>query len=203
MATSIQTPVGRAPVIPLIVLGAGAYLAWFAVHYWGSDTKWPSDPLKNVLTGKALPVPSGQTSAGSIASEVEAQNTQTALTGPGTAGAAPAVSGTYTTTELEALWTSQGGSSNTAFEAAQVALAESSGNPKAVSTFVVNGVSQTNVGLWQLDVTNGVGAGHTVAQLQDPATNARLTIMNSANGTNWRLWADAVVKNGVYVGPKV
>jgi len=58
------------------------------------------------------------------------------------------------------------------------------------------------VGLWQLD-TKGVGSGYTVAQLQDPATNARITIMHTANGTVWTEWADSVVKNGVYVGPKV
>lgn len=199
MATSIQTPVGRAPVIPVVLLGAGAYLAWFAVHYWGSDTKWPTDPVKDVLQGKPLPTPSGQTTAATVASQVEAQNTQTALTGPGTAGAAPSVSGNYTIPELEALWTSQGGSSNTAFEAANIAMAESSGRPAVTSS---NPDGGTNVGLWQLD-TKGVGSGYTIAQLQDPATNARLTIMHTANGTVWTQWANAVVKNGVYVGPKV
>lgn len=199
MATSIQTPVGRAPVIPVVLLGAGAYLAWFAVHYWGSDTKWPTDPVKDVLQGKPLPTPSGQTTAATVASQVEAQTTQTALTGPGTAGAAPSVSGNYSIPELEALWTSQGGSSNTAFEAANIAMAESSGRPAVTSS---NPDGGTNVGLWQLD-TKGVGSGYTVQQLQDPATNARLTIMHTANGTVWTQWANAVVKNGVYVGPKV
>lgn len=73
MATSVQTPLGRAPVIPVALLGIGAYLAWFAVHYWGSDTRWPSDPVKAVLTGKPLPVPSGQSTAAGIAQNVEAQ----------------------------------------------------------------------------------------------------------------------------------
>ena len=39
-----------------------------------SDTKWPTDPVKAVLTGNPLPVPSGQTSAASIAAGVEAAN---------------------------------------------------------------------------------------------------------------------------------
>ena len=187
------------PVIPVILLGAGGYLAWFGVHYFGSTTKWPTDPVKAVLTGKPVPVPSGQTPASAVAAEIEAQTAQTALTGPGAAGAAPAVSGAYTTNTLGALWTSQGGSSSTAFEAANVAMAESAGNAAATSS---NPDGGTNVGLWQLD-TKGVGAGYTVAQLQDPATNARITIMATANGTNWSQWADAVVSNGVYTGPKV
>jgi hypothetical protein len=48
-----------APVIPLAILGTGAYLAWFGVHYWRSDTKWPTDPVKNVLRGQSAPKPAG------------------------------------------------------------------------------------------------------------------------------------------------
>jgi hypothetical protein len=188
--------VASPPPIPVIILGIGAYLTWFGVHYWDSDTKWPTDPVKAVLTGKTLPVPSGQTPASGVASGIESQ---TATTGPGAAGAAPSVSGLYNVNTLGQLWTSQGGSSDTAFEAANVAMAESSGNAAITSS---NPDGGTNVGLWQLD-TKGVGAGYTVAQLQDPATNARITIMNTANGTKWTQWADAVVVGGVYVGPKV
>lgn len=57
----------RAPLVPVAVVGIGVYLAWFGTHYWGTDTKWPSEPVKAVLTGKPLPTPSGQTSAADIA----------------------------------------------------------------------------------------------------------------------------------------
>ena len=207
MATEIETPIGSAPIIPVVLIGIGMYLAWFAVHYWGSDTRWPTDPVKAVLQGKPIPTPSGQTSAQSIAAQIEAtapggsSSIGAALTGGGAnvGGTAPAHSGTYDIPALEALWASQGGSGQTAFAAANVGMAESSGNPDITSA---NPDGGTNVGLWQLD-TKGVGAGYTVAQLQDPATNARLTIMHTANGTNWQFWADAVVVGGVYVGPKV
>lgn len=63
------------PVIPVITLGIGAYLAWFGVHYWDSDTKWPTDPVKAVLTGKPLPVPSGQMTAADVATEVGSDGT--------------------------------------------------------------------------------------------------------------------------------
>jgi hypothetical protein len=203
---SVSTPVGRAPVIPLILAGIGAYLAWFGVHYFKSDVKWPTDPLKDILQGKGLPSATGTPTAtqAEISSALTAQYSGQQIAGAvsnqvGPAGSAPSVSGTYSLPELEALWTSQGGSSETAFEAANVANAESGGNPDATSA---NPDGGTNAGLWQLD-TNGVGAGYTVGQLKDPATSARITVMHTANGTNWSEWADAVVVNGVYVGPKV
>lgn len=61
----------EAPVIPIVMLGIGLYLSWFAVHYWGSDTAWPSTPVKDVLTGKSLTKPSGQVNATLVANYVE------------------------------------------------------------------------------------------------------------------------------------
>lgn len=55
MPPAVRTPVGDAPVIPVAMLGIGAYLAWFGVHYWRSDVKYPTDPVKAVLQGKGLP----------------------------------------------------------------------------------------------------------------------------------------------------
>lgn len=55
---TVKTPIGRAPVIPVVMIGIGAYLAWFGVHYWRRDVKWPSDPVKDILTGKG-PTPAG------------------------------------------------------------------------------------------------------------------------------------------------
>jgi hypothetical protein len=193
-----RTRVGDVPVIPVILIGIGAYLAWFGIHYWDSTTKWPTDPLKAALTGKALPAPSGQTPA---AADPNAQQTAEAAgaVGTGAAGAAPAVTGDYDLASLQTLWISQGGSGQTAFEAANVGIAESGGRPAVQSNNPDGGI---NVGLWQLD-TKGVGSGYTIAQLSDPATNCRITVMATANGTNWSEWADAVVKDGVYVGPTV
>jgi cell wall-associated NlpC family hydrolase len=57
MTRKIRTPAGDAPVIPVLVMITGGYLCWFAVHYWRSDTKYPTDPLKAVLTGKPIPTP--------------------------------------------------------------------------------------------------------------------------------------------------
>jgi hypothetical protein len=108
-------------------------------------------------------------------------------TGTTGTGSAPSVSGSYSAAQLEQLWTSSGGSSSKASVAACIAMHESSGDPKATSS---NPDGGTNVGLWQLD-TRGVGAGFSVAQLQNPQTNAQLAIMGSANGTNWADWSTA------------
>jgi hypothetical protein len=192
VAPTVATPAGRVPLIPLILAGAGLYLAWFAVHYWSSaNVVWPTTPVKDVLTGKGIPANKVVDPAAGIDAGLKAQ-------APGAAGNAPAVHGAYTLAELEALWTSQGGAAATAAVAANVAMAESSGNPGASSG---NPDGGQNIGLWQLD-TRGVGAGYTAAQLADPATNARITVLATANGTNWSRWADSVVQNGVYVGPR-
>jgi hypothetical protein len=55
MPPSVKTPVGEAPVIPLFLIGTGMYLSWFGVHYWKSDVKYPTDPIKAILQGKGLP----------------------------------------------------------------------------------------------------------------------------------------------------
>lgn len=50
-----RTPHSGTPVLPVTITLIGAYLAWFGVHYWRSSVRWPTDPIKAVLTGKPLP----------------------------------------------------------------------------------------------------------------------------------------------------
>lgn len=183
----VKTPIGEAPVIPVIIMSLGAYLSWFAVHYWRSDTKWPTDPLKAVLTGKPIPE-ADRGSVEEVLSNIEKTKGSVTEVGAGTVvGHSPGAGATkdvMTKEEIKVLWTGNGGAAKTAAVAAAVAMAESSGRTYITSP---NPDGGTNVGLWQLD-TRGVGAGHTVDQLKDPATNARITIMGSANGTNWSHW---------------
>jgi hypothetical protein len=181
----VATPAGDAPVVPVLILSLGAYLTWFGVHYWRSDTAWPSDPLKAVLTGKPIPVPDRSTGEAAIANLVSGAGsvTETGSAVGHSPGAGP-TAGVMTKEQIKALWTGNGGSPATAPIAAAIAEAESSGRTQVTSP---NPDGGTNVGLWQLD-TKGAGAGHTIEQLQDPATNARVTIMKSANGSNWGPW---------------
>lgn len=198
---SVKTPVGDAPVLPIGLLVIGGYLAWFGVHYFGARTGTadkpgppvlPTEPIKAVLQGKPVPVrPAASTTAVDVlTANISTFSANTAASSSGTSptssgGPAPSVSGAYSHADLESLWTSQGGAQATANIAAAIAQAESSGGPDETSS---NPDGGENVGLWQLD-TKGVGSGYTVAQLKDPATNARVTIMGSANGTDWKEWA--------------
>jgi hypothetical protein len=194
----VETPAGDVPIIPVTLMVAGAYLAWFGVHYWGSDTKWPTDPLKALLQGKAIPTPDRTARTDALQGLANAWSTNAAsavgsgaaavanqvgsqLPGPGS----PTGATTLDHSQLEALWTSNGGNPAVANVAAATAEAESSGRTWITSP---NPDGGTNVGLYQLD-TKGEGAGYTVAQLQDPATNTRITILKSSNGTNWSHWS--------------
>jgi lysozyme-like protein len=92
---------------------------------------------------------------------------------------------TLTIAQLEALWIKAGGPAAKAPVAASVAMAESSGRTAVTSSNPDGGV---NVGPWQLD-TKGKGAGKTVAQLQNPLTNAQLAVKGSSGGADWSAWA--------------
>ena len=105
---------------------------------------------------------------------------------PGVQGSAPPSAGTYTHAQLQALWQQAGGSAVTANNAACHAIQESGGNPRVTSH---NPDGGTNVGLWQLDTPGGVGAGYSVAELQNALNNARITVMATRNGTDWADWA--------------
>ena len=186
----IKTPVGDAPILPVILLAVGGYFAWFGVHYFRSDVKWPSDPIKAMLTGKSLPQNVSSTGSATVVAALYTDQSAIVNPVPQTGGATP--QGVLNHQQLMNLWTSNGGSPATADIAAAIAEAESSGRPGVTSS---NPDGGTNVGLWQLD-TKGVGAGHTIAQLKDPTTNARITVLGSVNGTNWKYWSTYV--SGAY-----
>lgn len=113
------------------------------------------------------------------------------MNSPQDSGTAPAAtgSGSYSRQALARLWISNGGPQATSGFAAQVAISESGGRASVTSS---NPDGGTNVGLWQLD-TLGVGSGHSVAELQDPDTNAQVTISATGGGYNWSEWSDPVV----------
>jgi hypothetical protein len=68
--------------------------------------------------------------------------------------------------------------------AAAVGMAESGGRTAVTSANPDGGV---NVGVWQLD-TKGKGAGHSVAELSDPTTNATVMAKGTSGGTDWSAW---------------
>lgn len=156
----------------LALTGAGALLVWSGLR----GKSW-SATLRDVLQGKK---PETATTAYSIQG-----GSVTGGASPAGGGKVPNVRGFWNSTTLAALWISQGGSPSTARNAACHGMQESSGNARVTSSNPDGGI---NVGLWQLD-TKGVGAGYTVAQLQNPVTNARITVRATRNGQDWSQWA--------------
>jgi LysM repeat protein len=94
-------------------------------------------------------------------------------------------SGQYSCASLEELWDQAGGNPSDAFMAAEIAMAESGGNPNAISP-------TDDYGLWQINASNGA-----LATL-DPYENAKSAIDLSDDGTNWDAWT--TYTSGLYAG---
>jgi hypothetical protein len=168
-------------------IGVAEVLAGVVLFWSGFKGQNLQTTLRGLLRGQA-PQSSGQqppTIGVSSASGSGASSSLQSAVGAGASAGAGSPAGHYDHASLMTLWRQAGGSAAAANNAACHAMQESSGDPKVTSG---NPDGGTNVGLWQLD-TRGVGAGYTVAQLQNPMTNAHITVMATRNGTNWSQWA--------------
>lgn len=94
-------------------------------------------------------------------------------------------SGSYSCSGLEQLWLAAGGNPADAVVAASVAMAESGGNPGAVSP-------TDDFGLWQINGSHGV-----LATL-NPLGNAEAAVSISGDGTDWSPWT--TFTSGAYAG---
>jgi hypothetical protein len=162
---------GRIDGVALGAVGAGALFIYAG--------------LRGVSVLKALQAIVRGQSPSTAPSSSSGSSTFLGLPGGLTGVTLPGAGATYTAGQLALLWTQNGGAQDQAQNAACHGIQESSGNPRATSS---NPDGGTNVGLWQLD-TKGVGAGYTVAELMNPGTNARLTVLGTRNGTDWSDWA--------------
>jgi hypothetical protein len=162
---------GRVNGFSLGYTALGAVVAWSGVKGWTI-----SQTFRSLLGGKT---PAGTSEP--ITATISSAGT------PATADV-PAGSASYTGSALQALWTSNGGSKDTAAMAEAVAMAESGGSATVTSG---NPDGGTNVGIFQLD-TKGVGSGYSVAQLQNANLNTRITVMATRNGRDWTDWGDPV-----------
>lgn len=95
--------------------------------------------------------------------------------------------------EQIALYAIAAGLKNNVPTAVAVALAESGGNPRAYNGNARTGDS--SYGLWQINMLGSLGPARrqqfglkSDKDLLDPATNARVMVALSANGTNWGPW---------------
>jgi hypothetical protein len=96
-----------------------------------------------------------------------------------------AAQGMYSCSGLEQIWEQEGGSPAAALMAAEIAMAESGGNPNAISP-------TDDFGLWQINGSNG-----SLATL-NPFQNAKSAITLSDNGNNWNPWT--TYHSGAYSG---
>ena len=92
--------------------------------------------------------------------------------------------GDYSCSALESLWVSAGGNPASEFIAAQIATAESGGNPGAISP-------TDDYGLWQINASNAPGP-----EMLNPEANVHEAIALSDNGTNWSPWT--TYTSGIY-----
>jgi LysM repeat protein len=100
-------------------------------------------------------------------------------------GSTGRLSGTLGCSGLEQLWEEAGGDPAHAFMAAEIAMAESSGDQYALSP-------TDDYGYWQINISNGALATFNAYG------NARSAIILSNDGTNWSPWT--TYTEGLYVG---
>lgn len=91
---------------------------------------------------------------------------------------------TLTAVEVAGYWEGAGGPKSRNVEWVAIAIGESSLDDAAVSPAGA-------IGLWQVMPFNASIGGGTVADLYDPAYNARVTVMMSGGGTNCAAWDSA------------
>ena len=141
-------------------------------------------PAVHVTTTATVSAATGVTGSGSSASRTHpsaprggttTDNAGSSSTASSSKGGYVPPSGDYSCTDLERLWDAAGGNSDVAFMAAEIAMAESSGNPNAISP-------TDDYGLWQINASNGA-----LATL-NPYKNAQSVIILSGDGRNWDAW---------------
>ena len=150
-----------------------------------ADWQWLYQANKSVVhdpnliyAGEVLKVPSGPP-ANAATAHTPKHARATVLT----SSAIP--SGTLGCTGLEELWEDAGGSHAEAFIAAEIAMAESSGNQYATGTVGERGY-------WQINPDHGSLSTY------DPLGNAKAAVIISDDGTNWTPWT--TYDTGAYIG---
>lgn len=151
--------------------------------YVGQELLIPaSAPAQYTLTD---PVPQHATTAAATTRTATTTSSPSTSDSSGTAAVESAAQGRYSCSSLEQLWEQAGGSPAHALLAAEIAMAESGGDPNAISP-------TDDFGLWQINASNGA-----LATL-NPLQNAKSAIELSGNGANWGPWT--TYTSGAYAG---
>jgi LysM repeat protein len=163
----------------------GDTLSGIAQRIYGNpaDWTWIYDDNRSVIqnpndiyAGEVLNIPDGSTAATYTPKHAQA----TVLT------SAASLSGTLDCPQLEELWQAAGGSETEAFTAAEIAMAESSGNQYALSP-------DDDMGYWQIDEP-----AHPTLATYNPMGNAKAAVIISDDGVDWTPWT--TYTTGAYIG---
>jgi hypothetical protein len=177
-------------------VAAGDTLSGIAGRACGSPGDWPAVWHANqaeipdpglIYPGQVLRFTCGELASQPTApapAVPSASQPQPAVQAP--AAVVTGASGVYSCAALESLWERAGGSSAEAFMAAEVAMAESGGNPDDIS-------STSDYGLWQINKP-----AHPAQATLGPAANAAAAVSISSDGTNWTPWT--TFQKGLYAG---
>lgn len=166
----------------------GDTLSSIAQRFYGSAQDWTlllqanRSVIKNpnaIFPGEVLSVPDKPQAGGTAPAPATPTPTPTTLTTSTT------LSGTLSCPGLEELWEQAGGSHAEAFMAAEIAMAESSGQQFATGPFGERGY-------WQINPNHGSLSTY------DPLGNAKAAIIISGNGSNWDPWTTFLT--GAYRG---
>ncbi len=167
----------RQPQTRTYTVRPGDTLSGIAEQFYGNPADWTwiyddnlsliQDP-NDIYPGEVLKIPYGQPAS-----------TPTVLT------SAAGLSGTLSCTQLEDLWEYAGGAQTEAFTAAEIAMAESSGEQYATGTVGERGY-------WQINPNHGSLSTY------DPVGNAKAAVIISDDGSNWTPWTTYV--SGAYLG---
>ncbi len=165
----------------------GDTLSSIAQRFYGSAADWLRiwDANRSVVpdpnlirAGEVLTIPSGAT-ASTTAHTPKHRKPATVLT------SSTSLSGTLSCGALEELWEQGGGSHAEAFMAAEIAMAESSGEQFATG-------AAGERGYWQINPDHGSLSTY------DPLGNAEAAVAISADGSNWTPWT--TFTSGAYLG---
>jgi phage tail protein X len=159
---------------------AGDTLSTIAQRFYGNAADWQviyqanRSVIQNpnlIYAGEVLEIPS----------DPPPTTTVTTVTTTSTTS----LHGTLSCAGLEDLWEDAGGSHAEAFMAAEIAMAESSGQQFATGTVGERGY-------WQINPDHGSLSTY------DPLGNAKAAVIISDDGTNWTPWT--TYTSGAYVG---
>jgi LysM repeat protein len=169
----------------------GDTLSSIAQRFYGNPADWRGlyQANRSMLTnpnvlypGQVLSVPYQLPAVGATSTTA---STAAKATGSMVLTSSASLSGTLSCAGLEELWEQAGGSHAEAFMAAEIAMAESSGQQFATGTVGERGY-------WQINPNHGSLSTY------DPLGNAKAAVIISGDGTNWTPWT--TFTSGAYQG---